>query len=100
MGALPNFVRDNFVGKTVFRTKCLECETSTYRSDKFINIDIPLTFDDDLSETVSNGFQLNDADTTGTTSATSMSSTATTRSNGGGGDNALSVADLFLKQIM
>lgn len=53
---LPNFVRENFVGKTVFRTKCLECETSTYRSDKFINIDIPLAFDDELSESMSNGF--------------------------------------------
>lgn len=68
-----NFVRENFVGKTVFRTKCLECETSTYRSDKFINIDIPLNFDDnDLSE---NGFEDNSR-------------------------QQLSVADLFLKQIM
>ena len=88
---VSNFVRENFVGKTVFRTKCLECETSTYRSDKFINIDIPLTFDDDLSETVSNGF-LNE-DGAPSTSATSAAS----RSNGG---NTLSVADLFLKQIM
>jgi len=88
---VSNFVRDNFVGKTVFRTKCLECETSTYRSDKFINIDIPLTFDDDLSETVSNGFLNEDGATTTATTA------AASRSNGG---NALSVADLFLKQIM
>ena len=28
-------------------TKCLECETSTYRSETFTNIDIPLTFEDD-----------------------------------------------------
>ena len=82
--ALPNFVRDNFVGKTVFRTKCLECETSTYRSDKFINIDIPLTFDDDLSETMSNGLLSDDGST----------------NLRGGGHNTLSVADLFLKQIM
>ena len=86
--SLPNFVRDNFVGKTVFRTKCLECETSTYRSDKFINIDIPLTFDDDLSETMSNGL-LNDD-----------SSGSSMRGGGNGGHNTLSVADLFLKQIM
>jgi len=91
---VSNFVRENFVGKTVFRTKCLECETSTYRSDKFINIDIPLTFDDDLSETVSNGFLSEDGAATTTTATTSS---ASSRSNGG---NALSVADLFLKQIM
>lgn len=71
-----NFVRDNFEGKIVFRTKCLECESSTYRSDKFINVDIPLNFlnfDEELSE---NGF------------------------NGEENKVALSVADLFLKQIM
>ena len=27
------------------RTRCLECEASTYRSETFTNIDIPLTFD-------------------------------------------------------
>lgn len=81
--SMPNFVRDNFVGKTVFRTKCLECETCTFRSDKFINIDIPLLFDDDLSETMmSNGL----VEDLGTRSS----------SNG----STLSVADLFLKQIM
>lgn len=87
LDSLPNFVRDNFVGKTVFRTKCLECETSTYRSDKFINIDIPLTFDDDLSESMSNGL-INDS-SNGVVQGNSHSSGAT-----------LSVADLFLKQIM
>lgn len=85
-----NFVNENFVGKTVLRTKCLECETSTYLSDKFINIDISLAFDDDLSETMSNGF-INDE-------SVSSSSSLSQRSNGGG--NALSVADLFLKQMM
>jgi ubiquitin carboxyl-terminal hydrolase 1 len=78
--SLPNFVRENFVGKTVFRTKCLECETCTYRSEKFTNIDIPLTFDDDVSESMSNGSVKED------------------NSNGVGG--TLSVVDLFLKQIM
>ena len=43
---LPNFVKENFVGKSVMRTRCLECEASTYRSETFTNIDIPLTFDD------------------------------------------------------
>ena len=42
---LPNFVKENFVGKSVMRTRCLECEASTYRSETFTNIDIPLTFD-------------------------------------------------------
>lgn len=77
---LTNFVYENFVGKNVLRTKCLECEASTYQSDKFTNIDISLTFDDDLSETMSNGF---------------VDDSLSQRSNG-----ALSVADLFLKQIM
>merc|ERR1719225_445639 len=90
---VSNFVRENFVGKTVFRTKCLECEPSTYRSDKFINIDIPLTFDDDLSETMSNGLLSDD------NSSNSLRSTG--HGGGGGhGSNTLSVADLFLKQIM
>lgn len=91
---VSNFVRENFVGKTVFRTKCLECETSTYRSDKFINIDIPLTFDDDLTETVSNGFINEDS---AAASASANGSGSASRANGGA---ALSVADLFLKQIM
>ena len=29
--SLPNFVKENFVGKSVMGTRCLECETSTYR---------------------------------------------------------------------
>lgn len=70
-----NFVRENFVGKTVFRTKCLECETSTYRSDKFINIDIPLNFDDNDLSAENSGFEQDSS-------------------------KQLSVADLFLKQIM
>lgn len=44
--SLPNFVGGNFVGKSVMGTRCLECETSTYRSETFTNIDIPLTFED------------------------------------------------------
>jgi len=47
---LPNFVKDNFVGKSVMRTRCLECEASTYRSETFTNIDIPLTFEDQPEE--------------------------------------------------
>ena len=42
---LPNFVKENFVGKSGMRTRCLECEASTYRSETFTNIDIPLNFD-------------------------------------------------------
>ena len=102
--SMPNFVRDNFVGKTVFRTKCLECETSTYRSDKFINIDIPLTFDDELSlETMSNGFISAEADSSIGTSSSSNGSSSNNRHNpvaAAATSNTLSVADLFLKQIM
>ncbi len=87
---LPNFVRENFVGKTVFRTKCLECETCTYRSEKFTNIDIPLTFDDDLSESMSNGSIKED----------SSSSNSHGGGPGGGGSASPTVVDLFLKQIM
>eukprot|EP00093_Oithona_nana_P010118 10118.XXX_122514_124844_1 [CDS] Oithona nana genome sequencing. len=97
--SMPNFVRDNFVGKTVFRTKCLECETSTYRSDKFINIDIPLTFDDELSlETMSNGFISAEADSSIGTSSSSNGGSSSRHNPAT--SNTLSVADLFLKQIM
>ena len=96
--SLPNFVRDNFVGKTVFRTKCLECETSTYRSDKFINIDIPLTFDDELSDHMSNGFISGEDSSIITSSSNGSRSNATNGSSSA--SNTLSVADLFLKQIM
>jgi len=37
-----NFVKDNFVGIGVMRTKCLECESSTYTKETFTNIDIPI----------------------------------------------------------
>lgn len=37
-----NFVKDNFVGIGVMRTKCLECEASTYTKETFTNIDIPI----------------------------------------------------------
>lgn len=37
-----NFVKDNFVGVGVMRTKCLECEGSTYTKETFTNIDIPI----------------------------------------------------------
>lgn len=47
---LPNFVKDNFEGKSVMRTRCLECEMSTYRSEKFTNIDVPLQLDDEDEE--------------------------------------------------
>ena len=64
------------------RTRCLECEASTYRSETFTNIDIPLTFDPNECH-----------------------------GSGGGGGNVdggndsqsesqFSVKDLFLKQIM
>ena len=71
---LPNFVKENFVGKSVMRTRCLECEASTYRSETFTNIDIPLTFDG------------NDCLVPG--------------SEQEGGDGQNDVKDLFLKQIM
>lgn len=44
---LPNFVKENFEGKSVMRTRCLECEASTYRSETFTNIDVALTFEDE-----------------------------------------------------
>ena len=56
------------------RTRCLECEASTYRSETFTNIDIPLTFDG------------NDCLVPG--------------SEQEGGDGQNDVKDLFLKQIM
>ena len=71
---LPNFVKENFVGKSVMRTRCLECEASTYRSETFTNIDIPLTFDP------------NDCHVSG--------------SDQEGSDCQNDVKDLFLKQIM
>ena len=71
---LPNFVKENFVGKSVRRTRCLECEASTYRPETFTNIDIPLTFD------------ANDGHVPG--------------SDQEGSDSQHDVKDLFLKQIM
>jgi len=40
-----NFVKHNFVGIGVMRTKCLECESSTYKKEEFTNIDIPIQYD-------------------------------------------------------
>ena len=40
--SMSNFVKDNFVGVGVMRTKCLECEASTYTKETFTNIDIPI----------------------------------------------------------
>ena len=40
--SVSNFVKDNFVGIGVMRTKCLECEASTYTKETFTNIDIPI----------------------------------------------------------
>ena len=40
--SVGNFVKDNFVGIGVMRTKCLECEASTYTKETFTNIDIPI----------------------------------------------------------
>ena len=40
--SVSNFVKDNFVGVGVMRTKCLECEASTYTKETFTNIDIPI----------------------------------------------------------
>ena len=62
------------MGKSVMRTRCLECEASTYRSETFTNIDIPLTFD------------ANDCHISG--------------SEQEGSDGQTDVKDLFLKQIM
>jgi len=52
----PNFVKDNFVGIGVMRTKCLECESSTYKKEEFTNIDIPIQCDDDEEESGYNFF--------------------------------------------
>jgi len=40
--AAVNFFKENFVGIGVMRTKCLECEASTYTKEQFTNIDIPI----------------------------------------------------------
>ena len=40
--SVRNFVKDNFVGVGVMRTKCLECEASTYTKETFTNLDIPI----------------------------------------------------------
>ena len=42
-----NFVKEKFVGVGVMKTKCLECECSTYKKEEFTNIDIPIQCDDD-----------------------------------------------------
>ena len=47
---LPNFVRENFEGKAVYRTRCLECEASTYRSETFKEIQVPLQLEDEEEE--------------------------------------------------
>lgn len=43
---VQNFVKENFVGKSVMRFRCLECEASTFQSDTFTNIHVPLHFED------------------------------------------------------
>ena len=43
---LPNFVKENFVGKSVMRMRCLECEASTFCTENFTYIDVPLQFED------------------------------------------------------
>ncbi|QQP57134.1 Ubiquitin carboxylterminal hydrolase 1like, partial [Caligus rogercresseyi] len=45
--SVPNFIKENFVGKAVMSTRCMECEMSTYRSEPFTNIDIALSFEDE-----------------------------------------------------
>ena len=50
---VPNFVKENFEGKSVMTTRCLECEMSTHCSEKFTNIDVPLQLDDDDVEELS-----------------------------------------------
>jgi len=52
-----NFVKEDFVGKSTMKTRCLECETSTFRSETFTNIDIPVHVDDEEDENRSNFFQ-------------------------------------------
>jgi len=51
-----NFVKDNFVGIGVMRTKCLECESSTYKKEEFTNIDIPIQCDEEEEESGYNFF--------------------------------------------
>jgi len=51
-----NFVKDNFVGVGVMRTKCLECESSTYKKEEFTNIDIPIQCDEEEEESGYNFF--------------------------------------------
>jgi len=51
-----NFVKDNFVGIGVMRTKCLECESSTYKKEEFTNIDIPIQCDDEDEDSGYNFF--------------------------------------------
>ena len=71
------------------RTRCLECEASTYRSETFTNIDIPLTFDEGSSgggDSRSSG--LDDSGNGGDTGG------------GGGGRDESAGQAMFLKQIM
>ncbi len=53
-----NFVKDNFVGIEVMRTKCLECESSTYKKEEFTNIGVPIMCvdDDDADEGASQNY--------------------------------------------
>lgn len=51
-----NFVKEDFMGKSTMKTRCLECETSTFRSETFTNIDIPIHLDEEEDETRSNFF--------------------------------------------
>lgn len=53
-----NFVKENFEGKSVMRTRCLECEHSTFRSEAFTNIDVPLTFEDEADADELSGQEL------------------------------------------
>lgn len=54
--ACPNFVKENFVGIGVMRTKCLECESSTFKKEEFTNIDIPIQCDEEEEESAYNFF--------------------------------------------
>jgi ubiquitin carboxyl-terminal hydrolase 1 len=54
--AVPNFVKENFVGVGVMRTKCLECESSTFKKEEFTNIDIPILCDDEEEDSAYNFF--------------------------------------------
>jgi len=51
-----NFVKEDFMGKSTMKTRCLECETSTFRSETFTNIDIPIHLEEEEDETRSNFF--------------------------------------------